>query len=43
VCALCEAFPASQEVAKNLKIQTFDQVRQEAIGEKDGFDLRLWF
>ena len=41
MCALCEAFPASQELAKNLKIQTFEQVRQEAIGEQDGFVLRL--
>ena len=42
-CALCEACPASQELAKNLKAQTFEQVRQEAIGEQDRFDLRLCF
>ena len=41
-CALfCRAFPASQELAKNLKIQTFEQVRQEAMGQQDGFVLCL--
>ena len=41
-CALlCRAFPASQELAKNLKIQTFEQVRQEAMAEQDGFVLCL--
>ena len=43
-CALlCRAFPASQELAKNLKIQTFEQVRQEAMGQQDGFVLCLFF
>ena len=41
-CALlCRAFPASQELAKNLKIQTFEQVREEAMAEQDGFVLCL--
>ncbi|CAE7266321.1 unnamed protein product [Symbiodinium sp. CCMP2592] len=30
-----------EELAKDLKIQTFEQVRQEAIGEQDGFVLYL--
>ena len=40
---LCRAFPASQELAKNLKTQSFEQVRQEALGEQDGFVFAPWF
>ena len=45
-CVCVSAFfaePFSQELAKNLKAQPMEQVRQEAIGEQDGFDLRLCF
>ena len=43
VRVLCRAFPASQELAKNLKTQSFEQVRQEALGEQDGFVFAPWF
>ena len=44
MCVLfCGAFPASQDLAKNLKAQTFEQVRLKAINAQDGFDLRLCF
>ena len=45
-CALlCRAFPASQELAKNLKIQTFEQVRLRKpwADAQDGFVLCLFF
>ena len=42
VCVLCGAFPASQDLAKNLKAQTFEQVRLKAINGQDGFLLRSW-
>ena len=41
-CAL-RSLPASQELATNLKTQSFQQVRQEAIGEQDGCVVRLCF
>ena len=43
-CALlCRAFPASQELAKNLKTQSFEQVRLKAINAQDGCVLCLFF